>query len=92
MSSSKNVNHVSQNEGDNLEMEGNNEDKCNIEEEDDDNLETDTSVEVDCKVFLNFWQNVVFCWVSADMVIAQNVSGGVWLGSNVLYQDVIQQL
>ena len=54
MSSSENINHVSQNEGDNLEMEGNNEDKCNIEEEDDDNLESDTSVEVDREVFFEF--------------------------------------
>ena len=92
MSSSNNDNHISPNEGNNLEMEGNNKDECNIDEEEDDNLETDTSVEVDHEVFLNFWQDVVFFWVSADMVIAQNVSAGVWLGSNVLYQNVIQQL
>ena len=59
MSSSENVNHVLQNEGDNLEMEVNNKDKCNIEEEEED-VETDTSVEVDCEVFLNFWRDVVF--------------------------------
>ena len=76
MSSSNNNNHVFPNKGDNLEMEGNNKDECNIDEEEDENLETDTSVEVDHEVWLEFWWDVEFFWVSAGMVIAQNVSTG----------------
>ena len=77
MSSSNNDNHVSPNEGNNWEMETNNEDEYDIDEEEDENLETDTSAEVDHEVWFEFWQDVIFFWVSAGMVIARNVSAGV---------------
>ena len=67
------------------------------EEEDDCDDEEDMQIKGGelkwCKEFHHqvLYQCIISYWKNANMATAQNVSAGVWLGSNAQYQNVIQQ-